>query len=90
MVNIDNKKLHAMPDWFGWFMIILAMVLIFPAFSILVESNDPEIWQMKIDKIGLLWALGSVFWSFFAWIVMFALLAIGVDVIRNRDKALDD
>ena len=76
-----------MPEWFGWFLIILGIFLVFPALTIMVESSNSDIWNSKINNIGLLYAIGSLLWSFVTWILLAICVAIGIDVVKNRDKS---
>ena len=79
---------HSLPEWFGWFLIILGIFLIFPALTIMVESSNSEIWNIKISNIGVLYAVGTLVWSFITWILLFIFVAIGIDVVRNREKSV--
>ncbi len=81
---------HSLPEWFGWFLIILGTFLVFPALTIMLESNNAEIWNAKIDNIGVLYSVGTLLWSFITWILLAVFVAIGIDVIRSRDKSMPD
>ena len=80
---------HSLPEWVGWLEVMVAVVLIFPAFATMYESNDIEIWKIKIKQLGILYTVGMLFYAFASWIIIFALLALGVDTIRSRDKNTD-
>ena len=54
----------------------------------MVESSNSEIWNIKINNIGVLYAVGTLVWSFITWILLFIFVAIGIDVVRNRDKSM--
>ena len=54
----------------------------------MVESSNLEIWNIKINNIGVLYAVGTLVWSFITWILLFIFVAIGIDVVRNRDKSM--
>jgi len=65
----------------------MGIFLIFPALTIMVESSNAEIWQIKINNIGILYAVGTLAWSFITWILLAVFVAIGVDVVKNKDKS---
>ncbi len=50
---VMRNNLHSLPEWFGWFLIILGIFLIFPALTIMVESNNAEIWKSRLNNIGI-------------------------------------
>ena len=83
-----TNNLHSLPEWFGWFLIIMGIFLIFPALTIMVESSNAEIWQIKINNIGILYAVGTLAWSFVTWILLAVFVAIGVDVVKKRDRSM--
>jgi hypothetical protein len=56
----------------------------------MLESNNAEIWNAKIDNIGVLYSVGTLLWSFITWILLAVFVAIGIDVIRSRDKSMPD
>ena len=87
---VVRSNLHSLPEWFGWFLIILGIFLVFPSLTIMVESSNAEIWQIKINNIGILYAFGTLVWSFVTWILLAIFVAIGVDVVKNKDKSTPD
>jgi hypothetical protein len=76
---------HSLPEWVGWLMVTVAVVLIFPSFFTMYEANNEAIWNDKILQYGILYSLGTVFWAFASWIIVFILMALGIDTIRSRD-----
>ena len=86
----DMQEIHSLPKWFGYFMFIMAVFLIFPAFGNMLESQSLELWDQKIKSMGVLYTVGSLFWSFCALIFLAVLLGIGIEVIRKRDKSMPD
>ena len=84
---VVRSNLHSLPEWFGWFLIILGIFLVFPALTIMVESSNAEIWQIKVNNIGILYAVGTLVWSFVTWVLLAIFVAIGVDVVKNKDKS---
>ena len=89
-VNIVPKSdLNAMPEWFGWFMIALAVVVSFPSLIILTESNNSIIWQTKVAQMGIVYGIGTLFWAFISWVISAGLLAVGIEAIRKHDKKCD-
>ena len=77
---------HSLPEWVGWLMVTVAVVLIFPSFFIMYESNNLDMWNEKINQFGILYSIGTVFWAFISWIIIFILMALGIDTIRTRDN----
>ena len=71
-------------------MFIMSAFLIFPAFGNMLESQSLELWDQKIQSMGILYTVGSLFWSFCALIFLAVLLGIGIEVIRKRDKSMPD
>lgn len=90
MVGKSINSIHSMPIWFGYFMFIMASFLFFPAVGDILESQSLELWNQKVASMGILYTVGSLFWSFSAMIFLAVLLGIGVEVIRNRDKSTPD
>jgi hypothetical protein len=66
----------------------MGIFLIFPALTIMVESSNAEIWQIKINNIGILYAVGTLVWSFVTWILLAVFVAIGIDVVKKRDRSM--
>lgn len=85
-----RNNLHSLPEWFGWFLIILGIFLVFPALTIMVESNNAEIWKSKLNNIGILYAVGTLVWAFVTWVLLAIFVAIGIDVVKNRDRSMPD
>ncbi len=54
----------------------------------MVESSNAEIWQIKINNIGILYAVGTLVWSFVTWILLAVFVAIGIDVVKKRDRSM--
>ncbi len=84
---VVRSNLHSLPEWFGWFLIILGIFLVFPALTIMAESSNAEIWQMKVNNMGVLYAFGTLVWSFVTWVLLAVFVAIGIDTVRKRDKS---
>ncbi len=78
---------HALPYWVGWLMTISALVLIFPAFTVMLESHDNEIWDMKVERLGIIYTVGSLFFAFMTWIIVISLLILGINTIQTRDNS---
>ena len=57
----------------------------FPIFFTMNEANNETIWNDKISQYGILYSIGTVFWAFASWIIIFILMALGIDTIRSRD-----
>jgi len=87
---VMRNNLHSLPEWFGWFLIILGIFLVFPALTIMVESNNAEIWKSKLNNIGILYAVGTLVWAFVTWVLLAIFVAIGIDVVKNRDRSMPD
>ena len=90
MAGKSMTDIHSLPKWFGYFMFIMASFLIFPALGDILESQSLELWNQKIQSMGILYTIGSLFWSFSALIFLAVLLGIGIEVIKNRDKSTPD
>jgi len=80
---------HSLPDWVGWLMVTVAVVLIFPSFFLMTDAVHNEVWQVKLSEYGTLYTVGTLFWAFASWIVIFIIMGIGIDTIRSRDKNAD-
>jgi hypothetical protein len=81
---------HSLPQHYGWMIFITALILLFPALGTMLESQSIEIWDKKVEQMGILYTVGSLFWSFVTWIFLFYLLALGVESIRCKDKSVTD
>ena len=82
--------IHSLPKWFGFFMFIMAVFLIFPAFGNMLEAQSLELWNTKMATMGVLYTVGTLFWSYSSFIFLAILLGIGVEVIRKKDKNTHD
>jgi hypothetical protein len=80
--------IHSMPIWFGWFLIILALFLAYPAIGNIIESNNDVLWDYKVDNMGITYATGSLFWSYLSLIVQAFFLGTGIQVLRNKDHTM--
>ncbi len=78
---------HALPYWVGWVMTISALILIFPAFTVMLESHDNEIWDLKVERLGIIYTVGSLFFAFMTWIIVISLLILGINTIQTRDNS---
>ncbi len=78
---------HSLPYWVGWVMTISALVLIFPAFTVMLESHDNEIWDLKVERLGIIYTVGSLFFGFVTWVIVFTLLYEGIFTIKTRDNS---
>ena len=87
---MDTSDLHSMPLWFGYFLILIAGFLIFPATGIMIESHSLEVWNAKVSNLGILFTVGSLTWAFLSWVFLFLILGIGIDIIRKKDKSTPD
>jgi|LWDU01.1.fsa_nt_gi hypothetical protein len=85
-----SQMIHSMPLWFGWFLIILAMFLAYPAVGNIIESNNDELWKSKVTQMGITYSTGSLFWSYLSLIVQAFFIGTGVQVIRNKDTTTPD
>ncbi len=76
------------PAWVSWSMILVATILIFPAFSIMLESQSLELWNTKVETMGILFTVGTLFWAFLAWVVLLILLVFGIHnlVMMRKNK----
>lgn len=81
---------HSLPYWVGWLMTISALVLIFPAFTVMLESHDTEIWDMKAERLGIVYTVGSLFFAFLTWVIVIVLFIEGIITIRTRDNSTTD
>lgn len=77
---------HALPEWVGWLELVVSVILIFPSFTIMYESNNAQIWTTKVNQLGIVYAVGTLFYAFAGWVIIFALMALGIQTIRNRDS----
>lgn len=84
-----NTKTSA-PLHFGFVMIAVAVFLTFPAFGDMLESQSLDLWNQKMSSMGIIYTIGSLFWSYLAFIFSFFLIAFGIKIIRNRDNAVPD
>lgn len=77
---------HALPEWAGWLMVTVAVVIIFPSLFTMYESSNGILWNEKVDQLGIVYAIGTVFFAFCSWIIIIILMALGIDTIRSRDS----
>jgi hypothetical protein len=70
--------------------IILSLFLIFPAFGNMLESQSLDLWNQKVASMGILYTVGSLFWSFSALIILSFFLGVGVIVIRRKESSTPD
>ncbi len=42
---------------------------------------------MKVNNMGVLYAFGTLVWSFVTWVLLAVFVAIGIDTVRKRDKS---
>ena len=85
-----NQMIHSMRLWFGWILIIFALFLAYPAVGNIMEAQNDILWESKVMQMGIIYATGSLFWSYLSLIVQAFLIGTGIQVIRNKDKYVPD
>ena len=85
-----SQTIHSMPMWFGWFLIIMAVFLAYPAVGNILEAQDSSLWQFQVEQMGITYSTGSLFWSYLSLVIQAFFIGTGVQVIRNKDKLTPD
>lgn len=79
------KSISAVPEWFGYLLLILVGVFIFPSIGHMIEGYNSQLWEIKSSSMGVFYPYAILIWSTITLPIYAVIVVIGVIIIRTSD-----